>query len=113
MPFDPSLLVIPFAVFVGLWPIAFLGVLLRHSLAREWHRVGRIALLLPLWTVAASVGLRQLAPYIAEPSAAHALPSPFITAAGVGFAACCVAAGWWLLLRSFGGPSRPAANDKA
>jgi hypothetical protein len=105
MQFEPSALAVLFAVFVGLWPVACLLALIHHSFTRQWRRVGRVALLLPLWTIAASVGLTQMAPFLAAPGAAPASTSPFAAAAGIGFALCCAAAAWWLLLRSFGGRS--------
>jgi hypothetical protein len=101
MRFEPSALLIVFAVFLGLWPLACVVSVVRHSISRRWRRVAQAALLLPLWTIAASVGLVQVAPFLSEPSGARTLPSPFVAAAGLGFALCCAAAAWWLLIRTF------------
>ena len=107
----PSTLVIAFAVFLGLWPIAFLLAVIRHSIAKQWRRVGQIALLLPLWTIAASVGLIQIAPFLAAPDAQPRTVSPFVAVAGIGFAACCAAAAWWLLVSSFGDRRSSGSNQ--
>ena len=104
MQFAPSsALVILVAILLALWPVAFLLAVIHHSFTRQWRRVGKIALLLPLWTIAASVGLMQLASFSAAADAPLQSPNSFVAAAGIGFAVCCAAVAWWLLVRSFGG----------
>ncbi len=100
MQFASSALVIAFAAFLALWPVAFLVVILLHAFARRWRRVGQVAFLLPLWTIAASVGLIQLAPLIEALDAPAPGRSPFIAVLAVGFALCCAAVAWALLIRS-------------
>jgi hypothetical protein len=106
--FDPSLLVTLFTAFLALWPVACLLAMLFHSMARQWRRVGQVALLLPLWTIAASVGLLQVRALSAATDPALATRVSFGASAGIGFALCIAAVAWWLLFRSFGrGPSQP------
>ena len=109
----PSALAIAFAAFLGLWPVAFLVVLLLHAFAKRWRRVGQVAFLLPLWTIAASVGLTQLAPFIAAIDALPKGKSPFIPVVAVGFALCCTAVAWALLIRSLGSQSSPAPGHES
>jgi hypothetical protein len=110
----PSALILLFAGLLALWPVAFLLAVLHHSFARRWKRIGQIALLLPLWTIAASVGLLQLAPFLAKAdSPLLRSPDPFVAAAGLGFSACCAACAWWLLVRSLGGQSSPTSPHKS
>jgi uncharacterized membrane protein len=111
MQFALSLLVPSFVALVGLWPLACLVVAIRHAVARRWRRVGQVALLLPLWTIAASVGAMQLGPLLAARGAAQAPSSPLLAATGVAVAVCLAAAAWLLLARSFDRrPSQHAAT---
>ena len=113
MQFAPSALVIAFAAFLALWPVAFVVVLLLHAFAKRWRRVGQVAFLLPLWTIAASVGLTQLAPFIAAIDALPKGRSPFIPVVAVGLALCCAAVAWALLIRSFGHQSSSASGHES
>lgn len=114
MEFASAALAVSFAAFLGLWPFVFLLAVIRHAVGRRWQRVGQVAFLLPLWMVAASIGLVQLTPFLA---ALNAPPSrsPFVATAAIWFALCCAAVAWALLIRSFGslpppgGSQRPAA----
>lgn len=98
--------------FLGLWPVAFVLALLRHSLAKRWRRVGQVALLLPIWTAAASVGLTQVAPFVAALDAEPQARNPFITVAAVGFTVFFATLAWGLLVRSSGARS-PGADCRA
>lgn len=95
-------LLILLAVFLGLWPLGFVLALLRHSLAKRWRRVGQVALLLPVWTTAASLGLTQVAPLIAALDAVPEARNPFVTVAAVGLTLFFAALAWGLLVRSSG-----------
>jgi hypothetical protein len=103
MQFASSALVMFFAALLALWPLVFLVAVLRHLFAKRWRRVGQVALLLPLWTIAASVGLVQLGPFMAALDAPSPPRSPFMAVTAIGFALCCAAVAWGLLIRSFGG----------
>ncbi|HSW03924.1 hypothetical protein [Aquabacterium sp.] len=98
--------------FLGLWPLVFLMALLRHSLARRWRRVGQVALLLPLWTIAASVGLTQMAPVLALLEGRAGSRSAFVATLALGFALCCAAVAWALLVRSFGSLPAPGSGQQ-
>lgn len=111
MQFALSLLVLLFIVLVGLWPLACLAVAVRHAIARRWRRVGQVALLLPLWTIAASVGAMKLGPLRAARATVHAPDQLLLAATGVAVAVCLAAAAWLLLARSFDRrPSRHAGT---
>ena len=101
MQLAASALVFFMCAFLGLWPLAFLYALLRHAFVKRWRRVGQVALLLPLWTIAASVGLIQLSPLLALLDGKDATRSPFVAVTALGFALCCATAAWALLLRTF------------
>ncbi|MBI5719673.1 MAG: hypothetical protein HZC37_18545 [Burkholderiales bacterium] len=109
MDLAASPLLIAFVVIVTLWPIVFLGAVAFHSFARRWRRAGQVALLLPLWMIAASIGLVQVPPFIAALAAPSPTRSLVIAGTASAFALCCAILAWALLLRSFGGlgPSRP------
>ena len=96
-----SALVIVFAVLVALWPFAWIVAVVRHSLARRWQRAGQVALLLPVWAVAASVSALQLARLFAAQDAKPA-PTVWGAIASIGVGACVATVAWLLLLRSFG-----------
>ena len=112
--FALSALVFLFAALMGLWPLAWLFVVVRHSLSRRWRRVGQVALLLPLWTIAASVGAVQFARLLAARDAAAASPNLLIAATSIGVALCVATVAWLLLIRSFGDrPSEGPADQSA
>jgi len=106
-----SALVILFAVLMAPWPLAWLLVLIRHSLSRQWRRVGRVAWLLPIWTVAASVGAIQLGPLLAARDAAQPSPRVWVAATSLLVAMCIATVAWMLLVRSFG--SRSSRNTSS
>src|SRR6185436_21104075 len=94
-------LVVLFSAFLALWPAAFLVVGALHALAKRWRRLGQIALLLPVWSISASIGLIQFPRLLNafEPSAQPALSLGSVMA--VVFALCCAAVVWALLVRSW------------
>jgi hypothetical protein len=101
MQLASSALAVAFAAVLALWPVAFLAAVLMHAFARRWKRVGQVAFLLPLWTIAASVGLMQLTPFVAALNASPQGRSPVVPIVAVVFAMCCAAVAWALLLRAF------------
>jgi hypothetical protein len=108
-----SALAILFAAFLALWPIAFVVVAVRHAFAKQWRRLGQVAFLLPLWTLAASVGLTQLAPLVTALGAPTQGRSPFVPVVAIVFALACAAIAWALLVRSFDRPSSPASGQES
>ena len=99
-----SALVIVFSAFLALWPAAFLVVAALHAFARRWRHIGQIALLVPLWSIAASIALVQF-PRLVNAFEASAKPGPSLIAiTAVIFALCCAAIAWALLIRSFAKP---------
>jgi hypothetical protein len=113
MQFVSTAVVIILASALALWPVAFLVGLLVHAFAKRWRRVGQVAFLLPLWTIAASVGLMQLGPFTAALDASSQGRSPFIPVVAVGFALCCAAVAWALLIRSFERRSSSASGHES
>lgn len=108
MPSAPFVIAVVFSAFLALWPIAFVAALVQHAWARRWARVGQLALLLPLWTVAASIGLVQFPRLLAALGGSE--PGRWgVAFAAVVLALCCGAVAWALLLRSF---ARPAAGGR-
>ncbi|MCW5635094.1 MAG: hypothetical protein KIT17_17295 [Rubrivivax sp.] len=109
------LLVVVFAALMALWPVAWLAALARHALARRWRQVGQVALLLPLWTIAASIGAVKLPPLFAARNAAELSPNVVVAATSIGVAACFAVVAWLLLARGFGRrtPRRPSASELA
>ena len=103
------LLVAVFAVLMALWPVVWLVAVIRHAVARHWRRVGHVALLLPLWTIAASIGAVKLPPLLAARSAAELSPRLVVAATSIAVAVCIAVLTWMLLARSFGlaEPLRP------
>jgi hypothetical protein len=97
-----SVIVVLLAAFLGLWPIGFLAAVLHHALARRWRHVGQLALLLPIWTIAASVGLMQVAPFVAAMKGPFLARNPLLTVAAIGLTLFCGVLAWSLLIRSFG-----------
>ena len=97
--------VVLFAAFLALWPVAFFLAVVRHFIHKQWRRVAQVALLLPIWSIPASVGLIQVTRLTAaleapQPSSAWVMP-----ATAIGLSLCCGVLAWALLLRSFGGAS--------
>jgi hypothetical protein len=94
-------LVVLFSAFLALWPAAFVVAGVSHAIAKRWSRLGQIALLLPIWSISASIGLIQLPRLLNafEPSAQRGLSLGSIMA--VLFALCCAVIAWALLVRSF------------
>jgi hypothetical protein len=99
MPAAPAW-VIFFAIFVALWPVAGLAAAIHHSFARQWRRLAQVALLLPMWMLAVSIGLVSMGSYLNHADAVGPAPGQLSAGVGVAFAACLVVAAWWLLLRS-------------
>jgi hypothetical protein len=106
-----SALIVVFSVPMALWPFGWLYVLIRHALARRWQHVGRVALLLPLWTIAASIGAVQLGGLLGPAAAAGASPRPLIAATSIAIAFVMAVMAWGLLVASFRNPQRPIAQD--
>ena len=103
-------LVAVFSAFLALWPVAFLVAAGLHSIAKRWRRLGQIALLVPVWSVAASIGLIQF-PRLLNAFEPSTQPGPSLgSIAAIVFALCCAAVAWALLVRSFGErvPARPS-----
>jgi uncharacterized membrane protein len=98
----PFLLVVVFAALMAPWPVVWMAALVRHALARRWRRVGQVALLLPLWTMAASIGAVKLPPLLAARGAAQLSPNVVVAATSIGVAACFAVVAWLLLVRAFG-----------
>lgn len=91
---------------LALWPVAFVAAALLHGMARRWRHVGQIAWLLPLWSIAASIGLVQF-PRLLRALEAPAAPGATLVAITAAiFALCCAGVAWALLLRSFAGSHR-------
>lgn len=112
MEFASAALAVFIAAFLGLWPFVFLLAVVRHALGKRWQRVGQVAFLLPLWTIAASIGLVKLAPFLAALNDPAPSRSPFVATAAIGFALCCAAVAWALLIRSFGDPPPPGDGQR-
>lgn len=106
-------ILILFTAVLGLWPVVFILALLQHLLAKRWRRVGQVALLLPIWTMAASVGLTQVAPFVAALDAPPQIRNPLFTAAAIGLTLFFAALAWGLLVRSFGGAQSPGADRQS
>ena len=112
MQFVSAALVIVLAASLALWPVAFLAGVFVHVFAKQWRRLGQVAFLLPLWTIAASVCLTQLAPFVAAFDGPAQGRSPFIPVVAMGFALCCAALVWALLSRSFERQSSSASSQE-
>lgn len=98
-------LVFAFSAALALWPLAFLAGAVWHGLARRWQVVARLAMLLPLWCVAASIGLMQgprVITLVNEGPAA--ITRPGMAIAATVFALSFAGLAWALLLRAL----RPA-----
>jgi hypothetical protein len=97
-----SAILLLFVLPMALWPVVWLFALVRHGLAGRRRRLVQLALLLPFWTVAASVGAIQIPALLAALQATPPSPRWWIAATSVGVAACFAALAWLLLIRSFG-----------
>ena len=113
MPSTSFLLVLALAAIVTLWPPVFLGAVAYHAFAKRWRRVGQVALLLPLWTVAASIGLVQMPRLIAALDAPAPTRNLVYAGTAVAIALCCAALAWALLIRAFGGQASSASASPA
>lgn len=100
-----SSLATAFAVVLALWPIVLLVAVVRHSLGGRWRQVGKLALLLPLWMMAASLGLRQAVPLFMAVGSESLPRSPFFGVIATGVAVFFALLAWGLLLHSFGARS--------
>lgn len=101
-------LIIVCAAILALWPAAFLVAAALHGFARRWRHVGQIAWLLPLWSIAASIGLVQFPRLLKAFETSSSAPGPTLVAITAAiFALCCAGVAWALLLRSFAGADRP------
>ena len=90
-----------FVAVVALWPVVWVAAIIRLLLSRQWQRLGRLALLLPLWTVAASIGAVKFGLLFASKDAANFSPPLVIAATSIGIAMCFAVVAWLLLVRSF------------
>jgi hypothetical protein len=106
MPFPLSPLAVVFAAVLGLWPFAFVAVVAWHLVGRRWRRIGRLGWLVPLWMLAASVGLLQLPSLLAALDAAAPPRSPILPAVAMAFSLFCAVLAWALLVGSFGSSGR-------
>jgi hypothetical protein len=113
MRFAISALIVVFTVPMALWPFGWLIVLVRHAMARQWQRVGKVALLLPLWTIAASIGAVQLGGLLAPLSESAASPRPLIAATSISIAFLLAVMAWGLLVASFRSSASPSASDNS
>lgn len=111
---ESNALVIVFSAVLALWPVAFVAGGVWHALAGRWRALGRLAMLLPLWCVAASIGLTQGPRVIALVNdGPAAITRPGLAIAAVVFSLCFAALAWALLLRSFrNGRPAPAPADR-
>jgi NADH:ubiquinone oxidoreductase subunit K len=108
-----QMLVVLFSAFLAFWPAAFIVVGASHALAKRWSRLGQIALLLPVWSIAASIGLVQVPRLLNafEPSGQRGLSLGSIMA--LLFALCCAAIAWALLVRAFRGRATAASSSSS
>ena len=90
-----------FVAVVALWPVVWVAAIIRLLLSRQWQRLGRLALLLPLWTVAASIGAVKFGLLFAAQDAADFSPPLVVAATSIGIAMCFAVVAWLLLVRSF------------
>ena len=78
----------------------------------EWQRAGKVALLLPLWTIAASIGAVQLGGLLA-PLSETPSPRPLVAATSISIAFLLAVMAWALLVASFRSSATPGASDKS
>jgi hypothetical protein len=102
MQLSLSLPVMAFVAVLALWPLAFVVSVACHVLAKRWQRVSRVAWLVPLWMLAASIGLLQLPSLLAALDASSPPRSPILPAVAIGFSLFCAILAWALLFGSFG-----------
>jgi hypothetical protein len=88
MRFALLAMIVLFSVPMALWPILWLFVLTRHALSKRWRHVGKVALLLPLWTIAASLGAIQFPRLLAALNAEKSPPSLLVAAVAIAVAIC-------------------------
>jgi hypothetical protein len=100
-----SALATAFVLMLALWPLVLLVAVVRHALAGRWKQVGKLALLLPLWMIAASLGLRQAVPLFMAVGSESLPRSPFYGVVATGIAVFFALLAWGLLLHSFGARS--------
>jgi hypothetical protein len=106
-------LAIAFAALLALWPVALVAVAGRHALARRWRRVGQVAWLLPVWMIAASIGLTQLAPVLKALDTGAPLQRPLLAGLALVVALCCAGLAWALLVAAAKPPAgEPAASQR-
>jgi hypothetical protein len=113
MQFPLSPLVIAFVAVLALWPLAFLVAAACHVFAKRWQRVSRVAWLLPLWMLAASIGLLQLPSLLAALDASSPPRSPIMPAVAIAFSLFCAILAWALLFASFGGRGSSPSGGQA
>jgi drug/metabolite transporter (DMT)-like permease len=107
-----ALLVLFFAFFVALWPVACVFTALHHAFAKRWSQVVRLALLVPLWAVAPIVGLIELAPFLATPKSPEQSSYGF-SVVSIGLAVVCCSSAWWLLFRSLQASNSRTTGSKS
>lgn len=89
---------VAFAAVLALWPVAMLLVAVRLAWARRWRGVGQVAWLLPVWTIAASIGLTQLSPMLHALAAGTPVQRPLWVWVALVIALCCGGLAWALLV---------------
>lgn len=102
-------LALAFAALLALWPVALLAAAVHHALARRWRQVGQLAWLLPVWMIAASIGLRQLAPLVQGLNTGFAVTRPLWAGLALVVSVCCAGLAWALLIASVRRPGPPPA----
>lgn len=96
-------LLLLYVVLAGAWPLLWVYALARHALARRWPPTIRVALTLPLWTVAVSVGGLQVQTLMLAASGTalpQASPRPVLAATAMLVALCANVVAWLLLWRA-------------
>lgn len=102
MPSPAFIIAIVFSVFLGAWPLAFVVAVALQARKQRWRRVGQLALLFPVWCVAASIGLLQLPRLVAAlDGTAPGGGKPALATVAVVLALCLGALVWALLVQSF------------
>jgi hypothetical protein len=97
------------AAALALWPVALLLVAARFALARRWRSVAQVAWLLPLWTIAASIGLTQLGPLLQALADGAAVQRPLWVWVALLVALCCGGLCWALLVTAARAPATEPA----
>lgn len=109
LPAGAFALVALFSAFLALWPLGFAAVFAMHALARRWKRAAQLALLLPLWCVAASLGLVQLPRLIGALDGSLPAARAGTATVALVLSLCIAGVAWALLLRSYRERSDAAA----